>query len=65
MLPIGNRNGRRTAAGGAIASAGQQPPPIEAPMGTIPVVEGTVQMVSEDARTVVVKTVDGIKYRST
>ena len=46
---------------GAIASASPQPP-IEAPMGTIPVVEGTVVTVSEGARTVVVKTVDGIKH---
>ena len=46
---------------GASASADPQPP-IEAPMGTIPVVEGTVQTVSEGARTVVVKTADGIKH---
>jgi hypothetical protein len=46
---------------GTGVSAGQQPPPIEAPTGTIPL-EGTVQKASEGAHTVVVKTVDGIKH---
>jgi phosphotransferase system IIA component len=46
---------------GTAVTGGQQPPPIEAPMGTIPL-EGVVQKTSEGAHTVVVKTRDGIEH---
>jgi type 1 fimbria pilin len=46
---------------GAAVSAGQQAPPVERPIGTIPV-EGTVQKAYEGAHTVVVKTADGIEH---
>jgi hypothetical protein len=46
---------------GATVVAGQQPPPVERPVGTIPV-EGTVQKAVEGGHTVVVKTADGIEH---
>jgi hypothetical protein len=46
---------------GASPAPGQQPPPVERPVGTIPV-EGTVQKAYEGAHTVAVKTADGIEH---
>jgi phosphotransferase system IIA component len=46
---------------GTTVVRGQQGPPIEAPMGTIPL-EGIVQKTSEGSHTVVVKTKDGIEH---